>query len=243
MKKVISFFAVVFLSFQAVFANVEMNLSFGYSPYDFISLVDEEENSLNVVFKRPFDFGMQWGFYFGSPVKFLDVGLGLSYGLGTFSKFNLLDGNDTVYSGKMSFAAKGYIYLAPSIRFNISEHQSFVVNPGFGMNSKSYSYDSSSHTSSFNSKIFMFNLNLGYRFWFVNNKSFLFGLGAGYELSLPVVGYAEYRYGADYDNAIRKTGSAVFGTENKFYLSMVFNFGKRGLEKYLYPEESDDDDE
>lgn len=242
MKKVILFFAAAVLSLQAICANVEMNLSLGYSPYDFISLVDEEDNSANVVFQRPIDFGMQWGFYFGSPVKFMDIGLGLSYGLGTFSKFNVLDGNDTVYSGKMSFGAKGYIYLAPAIRFNISENQSFVVNPGFGMNNKSYSYYSSSHTSSFNSKIFMFNLNLGYRFWFVNNKNFLFGLGAGYELSLPIAGYSEYSYGANYDDAISKTGFVIFGTENKFYLSMVFNYGKRGLEKYLYPEKSDDDD-
>lgn len=95
MKKVILFFAVAVLSLQAICANVEMNLSLGYSPYDFISLVDEEYNSANVVFQRPLDFGMQWGFYFGSPVKFMDIGLGLSYGLGTFSKFNVLDGNDT----------------------------------------------------------------------------------------------------------------------------------------------------
>ena len=113
MKKLILFFAVAVLSLQAICANVEMNLSLGYSPYDFISLVDEEYNSANVVFQRPLDFGMQWGFYFGSPVKFMDIGLGLSYGLGTFSKFNVLDGNDTVYSGKMSLGAKGYIYLAP----------------------------------------------------------------------------------------------------------------------------------
>ena len=56
------------MSLQAICANVEMNLSLGYSPYDFISLVDEEDNSANVVFQRPLDFGMQWGFYFGLAI-------------------------------------------------------------------------------------------------------------------------------------------------------------------------------
>lgn len=227
MKRFFSFFAVLILSCTFVFANVEMDMAFGYSPY-YSSNVENQDSSCLQVYNNALSFDLGWGFYFGSPAKNFDMGLSLSTGFERFFKFDVFDSNGIkIGSADKLFGINYYISVAPAFRVNFSKMHSLVVNPGL-----SY-FIGGNLVSPFQSFIIgtAFNLDVGYRFWFVNNENFHFGLSFGYNLKVPFLGWSVYSYNNLSSEKESFSGNTFGGTDNKISLGLVFNFGSRGIDR------------
>ena len=206
MKKLFSLLAVAVFAVASAFANVEIDLNMYGTPFSEYEL----ENDVKLRQGNPAGFESQFGFYFGSPTKWLDIGMSLS---------------DSVV---LDF----YLTLGPAVRFNLGKMHSLYVSPGFGYTFSAVGYntyfinrygdeDKESCSGSFGS--FDFNFDLGYRFWLVNKTGFHFGFDVGYDLSVPLVATT---FG-DFDKS-----DVNGGQRHKIYFGVAFNFGDKSPDKF-----------
>lgn len=77
MKKLFGLLAVAGFAVTSAFANVEMDLNMYGTPFSEYEIKDDVKLRQG----NPAGFESQFGFYFGSPVKWLDIGMSLSDGI------------------------------------------------------------------------------------------------------------------------------------------------------------------
>ncbi len=228
MKKLLAGIAVLGIAIFSAAANTEIDLNFYSAP--FASYRVEENTDVEFRPTAPFGFENQFGFYFVSPAKWLDIGLALSDGL----DFNV--GTKVYYKEKeqlskdSSFGFSTYLTLGPTVRFNLGNMHSFFVSTGLGgsfaiteiptFEYNDYTDEIETH-SNYESIISLdYNLDLGYRIWIVNKTGFHFGFDVGYDLTLPLASFTSYK-------------ENIKGCEkHKIYFGIAFNFGDKSPDKF-----------
>ncbi|MCI6982639.1 MAG: hypothetical protein MR917_00300 [Treponema porcinum] len=217
MKKLLAVLVAAGVAASAAFANVEMTLNLYGTP--FTSLVMDAEFDPEIRPQGAFGFEEQFGFFFGSPAKFVDIGMTLSNGLDFFRDAEFYANGEKMEDNSTGFGMNTYLTLGPAARFNIGDMHSFLVSPGLGVNLLAFSDDID--VIGFTCD---FNLDLGYRIWIVNKTGFHFGFDVGYDLSVPLAG------SADVDNDY--TYDVKSGSRNKIYFGIAFNFGDKSPDKF-----------
>ena len=202
-----------------MFANVEINPRlFG----DFMTVKTEQE-----IFKTKASIESNYN-VFGAELEadfwivhpwLLDIGLNTAVdaGFGTVK--------NTTTAGRFSISNTTSTYtlgvtLAPAVQFNLGEHHSFFLAPGFRFGVMNYKYEISTGNSNYTTNKFFFTpefaLDLGYKFWFNN----FLGLNAGYQLEVPL-SIQDGGDKLDYDSAIA----------NRVYIGLCLNLGDRHISK------------
>lgn len=228
MKKLLAGLAVLSVAIFNAAANTEIDLNFYSAPLASYKL--EQNTDVELRPTAPFGFENQFGFYFGSPAKWLDIGLALSDGL----DFNV--GTKVYYKEKeqlskdTSFGLSTYLTLGPAVRFNLGNMHSFFVSTGLGgslsitevptIEYNSYNDDVEIKSSNESIISLDYNLDLGYRIWIVNKTGFHFGFDVGYDLTLPLASISSYK-------------KDIKGCEkHKIYFGIAFNFGDKSPDKF-----------
>lgn len=230
MKKVCMFFFIAGISAAALSANVEMDLNLYGTPVSTIRTLSTVTTngvtpSREAKLKGPFGVDTQFAFYFGSPVKFLDLGLGLSSGMDLFLE-GLVYENDELL-GSLGFGSLDiYLSIGPSVRFNLGDIHSFSINPGIICNFLLANLFNGAPEFGFYGG---FNLDLGYRIWIVNKPGFHFGFDMGTDLVFPFGGILSYR---DIYDSRSFSDDVAGGTLAKIYLGVCFNFGDKSVNKF-----------
>lgn len=215
------------LGVSSLFANVELGLNLYGTPYSGIKIEDTDHDIESTAqLKDPFGFETQFEFFFGAPAKFVDVGMGLSWGMDFFNKMELFYDGKSLGSNTFGFAFDSYMTLGPAVRFHVGDMNSFLVSPGLICN---FVYGAGRHPRlvGFYSG---FNLDLGYRLWVVNKTGFHFGFDVGADLNFPFAGFSRTRFSTsavEIDGAYDIKG----GTDAKIYFGIVFNFGDKAPDK------------
>lgn len=228
MKKLFSLLAVAVFAVVSAFANVEIDLNmYGTSFSEY-----ELENDVKLRQGNPAGFESQFGFYFGSPTKWLDIGMSLSDGMDMGFSGVEVGINDNFSKPDDSVVLDFYLTLGPAVRFYLGKMHSLYVSPGFGYTFSAVGYntyvknrygdeDKESCSGSFGS--FDFNFDLGYRFWLVNKTGFHFGFDVGYDLSVPLVATTFGDFNKSDVNG---------GQRHKIYFGVAFNFGDKSPDKF-----------
>lgn len=219
MKRLLAVLFAAVLAAGTVSANTEITSHI----YGAVISERDTEGDVTLEFDTPIGFEDQFGFYFGSPAEFLDLGMSVSVGMDFFwdstMKVGAIELSELDDSGMDLYCTVG-----PAVRFNIGDRHSIFVSPGLGYNmliSTADGYDLIISEVDFN-------FDIGYRFWLVNITGFHFGFSAGYDISVPLFGTAGF-YFDHYDDINRDlTGGSI----GKFYLGVAFNFGDKSPDKY-----------
>mgnify|MGYP002706004076 FL=1 len=227
MKKLFGLLAVAGFAVTSAFANVEMDLNMYGTPFSEYEI----ENDVKLRQGNPVGFESQFGFYFGSPVKWLDIGMSLSDGIDVGASGVEIGINDNFSKPDDSIVFDFFFTLGPAVRFNLGKMHSLYFSPGFGYNISVLGYnikydeygynDEKSFSGGFSS--FDFNLDLGYRVWIVNKTGFHFGFDVGYDLSVPL----ETSSFGDFEEA-----DVLGGQRHKIYFGVAFNFGDKSPDKF-----------
>lgn len=228
MKKLFSLLAVAGFAVVSAFANVEIDLNMYGTPFSEYEL----ENDVKLRQGNPAGFESQFGFYFGSPTKWLDIGMSLSDGMDVGVSGAEI-GRDGDFSELESpFVFDLYLTLGPAVRFNLGKMNSIYVSPGFGYNLSLMSFREN-FVNEYGNKddehylgwcgSFDFNLDLGYRVWIVNKTGFHFGFDVGYDLSVPIITTTLEDF---------KHWDVIGGQRHKIYFGVAFNFGDKSPDKF-----------
>ena len=87
------------LGVSSLFANVEMGLNLYGTPYSGIKIKDTDNDiDSTAQLKDQFGFETQFEFFFGAPAKFVDVGMGLSWGIGIVNNSAVLKHLKFIYA-------------------------------------------------------------------------------------------------------------------------------------------------
>ena len=222
MKKLLSLLGITIIGVSSIFANVEMEFNLYGTPTSTINLKDsvDANGNLEAKLNNPFGFETQFEFMFAEPSKFIDIGMGLSWGMDFFNKIEMLNNSESLGSNYFDFGFNTYLTLGPAARFHIGDMHSFLVNPGLIFNF-GYAKD---YKSKFMEFYTGFNLDLGYRIWVANKTGFHFGFDIGTDLSFPFKGFANgtINKSTDYYNY-----DIASGTNAKIYFGVCFNFGDK----------------
>lgn len=231
MKKLFGLLAVAGFAVTSAFANVEMDLNMYGTPF---SEYEVNESGVDAKLRQgnPAGFESQFGFYFGSPVKWLDIGMSLSDGIDIGASGVEIGINDNFSKPDDSIVFDFFFTLGPAVRFNLGKMHSLYFSPGFGYNISVLGYNikyideygdnyKKSFSGGFSS--FDFNLDLGYRVWIVNKTGFHFGFDVGYDLSVPL---KTSSFG-DFDKIDVRGGQ-----RHKIYFGVAFNFGDKSPDKF-----------
>ena len=228
MKKLFGLLAVAGFAVTSAFANVEMDLNMYGTPFSEYEIKDDVKLRQG----NPAGFESQFGFYFGSPVKWLDIGMSLSDGIDVGASGVEIGINDNFSKPDDSIVFDFFFTLGPAVRFNLGKMHSLYFSPGFGYNFSVLGYNikcideygdnyKKSFSGGFSS--FDFNLDLGYRVWIVNKTGFHFGFDVGYDLSVPL----ETSSFGDFDKI-----DVLGGQRHKIYFGVAFNFGDKSPDKF-----------
>ena len=223
MKKLFGLLAVAGFAVTSAFANVEMDLNMYGTPFSEYEI----ENDVKLRQGNPVGFESQFGFYFGSPVKWLDIGMSLSDGFDVGASGVEIGINDNFFKPDDSIVFDFFFTLGPAVRFNLGKMHSLYFSPGFGYNISvlGYNIKYEDGTDGFSGGVssFDFNLDLGYRVWIVNKTGFHFGFDVGYDLSVPL---KTSSFG-DFEEA-----DVLGGQRHKIYFGVAFNFGDKSPDKF-----------
>ena len=130
MKKLFGLLAVAGFAVTSAFANVEMDLNMYGTPFSEYEI----ENDVKLRQGNPVGFESQFGFYFGSPVKWLDIGMSLSDGIDVGASGVEIGINDNFSKPDDSIVFDFFFTLGPAVRFNLGKMHSLYFSPGFGYN-------------------------------------------------------------------------------------------------------------
>lgn len=231
MKRFIAAMVATFMM-VATFANVELDLNMYGAPLCEYNL--DSDYDINVKLENPIGFDTKWGFMIGAPAPFCDIGIKFSYAYDFF--WNLHQevnfyGHD-FENDCSTFGVGANMTLGPLVRFNLGDWHTIYVSPGLMGKCCIGSYDSTSIDSngreSTDEKFFagaglLFDLDIGYRIWLINNVGFHFGFDLGLDMNWPLLAKAWL----DGDEEDVKDGG-----EYRIYFGFCFNFGDKSPDKY-----------
>lgn len=208
MKKLLSIFTILAALSTFAFAgniNTEIDLSY-YGAGRTLSFAYEKgtlsENS-------PVGVDLNAVMYFVSLNQYVDIGLAGNIGIDTFGSFYT-----SFYTPVIGKDLS--VGIAPAFRFNLGSFTSWYVAPGFTFDRMTA--DITSNSAQYFSSIVSFEVDAGYRGWFVTNPNYNLGVCAGLKLGVPFAG----SFG-DKENLIKIRGQFT----KKFYLGLCMNFGTK----------------
>lgn len=241
------------LGISSVFASIEINASIGFSPLSSFNLsgtwgVASGENSYqfdNLTGDYTMKKGMGLGFLPEVNLYFLsfgdesydgnafDLGLNIGANLGYIwdSTFSLSSSEDNQIVNQLNEAdipGLGFtVQLGPAFRLRLGRN-AIVIVPAVAYNLYVGSNEEKNVRYMLNDVAI--NLDIGYRFWFVNKPSFRFGLNLGANLSWPLGTSEELRvnYTVPVFNktiSVINTGTYT-GFDVDFYAGLSFDLGR-----------------
>lgn len=233
-KKIIISFIFCILFVFSTFANTEIAMNLYAMPIvNFFNLryaaPEDTQTKLNWTIGRALGIGYdhEVSYFIGSPTSFLDLGINTGFALGgSFGGKETKDGEAKNFStGDFSLS-----FMVGSIaRFNLGVRHSFVIASDLRTQLR---FDTGGDDAPFKTETawdLAVDLDLGYRFWFVNRQDYSFGLSVGANLACPLVGVLTRVEEAS--NTEKSTNYNYNGFETKIYLGIVFNTGTRSSQK------------
>ncbi len=208
-------------------ADIELGINYFAVPYQSFS----GEDDTKVTLPEPAGVEVNASFFFGSPCSFIDLGLNVRGGVGFVGWFNgKEDGEKEKYDVEGGWDA--FFKIGPTIRFNLGEMHSIVVAPGFQFN-YGLSNDNGRYNPDYELECPKFDLEIGYRCWFIHSPNYNFGLDVGTDLQwysgyidcMDCGGYNDYYNEGD---PLEVDGGFAW----KIYVGVCFNWGKRSIYRH-----------
>lgn len=222
MKKLLTFLGLAIIGTSTMFANVEMDFHFYGTPYSKLTLTSTDvDGATTEESNKAFGSETQFNFMFCAPSNFIDIGINLACGLDAIIG-NLVYVSDEGTADIPSLGYNVYFTLGPAVRFHIGDINSFLVAPGIIYNSSLLIAPLGSVGFSSSFSYWGFNLDLGYRYWFVNKTGFHFGFDIGTDLTFPFTETA---------NIFSENFDLTSEMGVKIYLGICFNFGDKAPDK------------
>ena len=230
---------VALVSAAPLAANVEISETVLFSPVDRQRLSfcksndgsefpDAEINNVSY-------FGLEItpNFFFFSPTKHLDVGLGLTVG------FSVIAHELTDFPTEPSERYGSYVFAAAglALRWNFNERHSLSLTPALQYNIKDVNANPlfamyalaglADYDALYESRYRSLAVKCSYKRWLLNAGCFHLGLDGGCNILVPLDGAFSILYGArDY---VSYSVDGGFGLQ--LFLGMSVNFGDRSVEK------------
>lgn len=226
--------AVVLLASSFAFANMELDLNL-YGDVVDTSTLKDKDSSGEIDTTQGFAFGIaqDFNFYYGSRASKFDVGLCIFTGCDFFTETELsMSGFKSEFEN--AFGMNYFLGLGPVFRYTFSDPFSLYVRPGLGFDVRFIKGDSSlGENSTFIGCDFIFDTDVGGRWWFLNKTGMHMGLDFGMDFMFGSgVGAYAYEYYDVYDT---RTDSFDFDEKDRFsykiYAGLCFNFGDRGIDR------------
>ncbi len=174
------------------------------------------------IIKSPFGAQASASFFATSLFDYVDFGIGIEGGVSIFDKYKLGSHTVDVNSG-YDFS----VAIGPVFRVNLGRRNSLFFFPGAQFNYRTVDVKTNSLGVKIKQKErnVAFNLDAGYRFWFLCTENYLMGLNFGVDWTLPISSYC--KYAVDRESTLyRETELRIF----KFYVGLSFNIGQRGVD-------------
>lgn len=206
MKKIFSIFTILIALSTFAFANninTEIDLSYQYAGRS----LNFYNPSGTISENSPVGVNLNAAMYFVSPNQYVDIGFTGNIGIDSFGR---------IYSTSY-IPAIGKVFsagFAPAFRFNLGSFTSFYVAPGFTFDKMTAEVNPDNLYSS----IISFEVDAGYRGWFITNPKYNFGVCAGLKLGLPFAGTVNAA-----EDSMKITGQLT----KKVYLGICMNFGTK----------------
>lgn len=231
--------AVVLLASSFAFANMELDLNL-YGDVVDTSTLKDKDSSLEFDTTQGFAFGIaqDFNFYFGSRASKFDVGLCIFTGCDFFTETEL-SMSGAKYEIENAFGMNYFLGLGPVFRYTFSDPFSLYVRPGLGFDVRIIKGDLAGDLAirkdaTFIGCDFIFDTDVGGRWWFLNKTGmhmgldfgmdFMFGSGAGV---FTIESNDEYGFSNSHTTDFEESNRFSY----KIYAGLCFNFGDRGIDR------------
>lgn len=226
--------AAVLLASSFAFANMELDLNL-YGDVVDTSTLKDTDSPLKYDTTQGFAFGVanDFNFYFGSRESKFDVGLCIFTGCDFFTETELsISGIKAEFEN--AFGMNYFLGLGPVFRYTFSDPFSLYVRPGLGFDVRMITGDLNNNKSAFVDVDFIFDTDVGGRWWFLNKTGmhmgldfgmdFMFGSGAGV---FTIESNDEYGFSNSHTTDFEESNRFSY----KIYAGLCFNFGDRGIDR------------
>lgn len=222
--------AAVLLASSFAFANMELDLNLYGDVVDTSTLKDKDHSSNEIDTTQGFAFGIaqDFNFYFGSRASKFDAGLCIFTGFDFFTEAEF-EGSFSSAKYENAFGFNCLLGLGPVFRYTFSDPFSLYVRPGLGFDVRMITGDLDNNKSAFVDVDFIFDADVGGRWWFLNKTGMHMGLDFGMNFMLgsgtgaTATEVDDDSYSTDFDETNRFS--------YKIYAGLCFNFGDRGIDR------------
>ncbi len=226
--------AAVLLASSFAFANMELDLNL-YGDVVDTSTLKGIDSSVEFDTTQGFAFGVaqDFNFYFGSRASKFDVGLCIFTGCDFFTETELsMSGAKLEFEN--AFGMNYFLGLGPVFRYTFSDPFSLYVRPGLGFDVRFINGDLDNFkNSTFVGCDFIFDTDVGGRWWFLNKTGMHMGLDFGMNFML---GSGAGALTLEYDDGVgTRAHTDDYDEKDRFsykiYAGLCFNFGDRGIDR------------
>lgn len=223
--------AAVLLASSFAFANMELDLNLYGDVVDTSKLKNKDNSDDEIDATQGFAFGIaqDFNFYYGSRASKFDAGLCIFTG---FDFFTEAEFETAKYENAFGFNC--LLGLGPVFRYTFSDPFSLYVRPGLGFDVRMITGDLYNKKSAFVGMDFIFDTDVGGRWWFLNKTGMHMGLDFGMNFML---GSGTGAIATEFDDEYGHSDSHTtdFDETNRFsykiYAGLCFNFGDRGIDR------------
>lgn len=227
MKKLIALMATLGLAASAAFANIELSANMMFVP-SYTSTMKESGNSSDVSVTFPVGEEVKANFFFYYS-KHLDIGLNVGQQILLYKDINIDD-----YDNEFDSAADFSMVVGPAFRYNLNDMHGFFLSPGLIGTLSVASDTEDSITQTLVNFDLGFNIDAGYRVWFLNTDAFHLGMNVGAQYSIGGGTGTAYFENSDSDVSLEESYDLNAVQRFKVYIGVIMNFGDRGWDKFNY---------
>ena len=231
MKKILAILATFGFAITAAFANIELSANLVFAPvYSQTNKIttDGITSEGESKYVCPVGEEVKANFFFYSS-KHLDIGLNVGQQILLYKDINIDD-----YDNEFDSAADFSMVVGPAFRYNLNDMHGFFLSPGLIGTLSVASDTEDSITQTLVNFDLGFNIDAGYRVWFLNTDSFHLGMNVGAQYSIGGGTGTAYFENSDSDVSLEESYDLNAVQRFKVYLGVIMNFGDRGWDKFNY---------
>ena len=138
------------------------------------------------------------------------------------------------YNNEFDSAADFSMVVGPAFRYNLNDMHGFFLSPGLIGTLSVASDTEDSITQTLVNFDLGFNIDAGYRVWFLNTDSFHLGMNVGAQYSIGGGLGTAYFENSSSDASLEESYDLNAVQRFKVYIGVIMNFGDRGWDKFNY---------
>lgn len=224
MKKLMALIATLGIAVSAAFANIELSANMMFVP-SYTSTMKDSGTSSDISITFPVGEEVKANFFFYSS-KHIDIGLNVGQQILLYKDINIGD-----YDNEFDSAADFSMVIGPAFRYNLNNMHGFFLSPGLNGTLSVATDTEDSITQTLVNFDLGFNIDAGYRVWFLNTDALHLGMDIGAQYSIGGGLGTAYFEASNSDFALEESYDLSAVQRFKVYLGVIMNFGDRGWDK------------